>query len=181
LVLLRSEQLQEIYVAASSWCSVFIALGSTMPPTQILRFWTWIVTILIVQGPHVAAGSLGSDLSPSLHSLARAAGQVLSVCKCSDLHELVGHIRAAKSDDTEFMLLDPGDLAEAARAHPEEGLDEALDQLASPYVEVHDDSGAAQERPEGRRWAPLATIVINGDLETSYRIAMGIALRRLAA
>lgn len=139
------------------------------------------MTILIVQGPHVTAGCLGSDLSASLHSLARAAGRVLSVCTCSDLRELVSHIRAAQGNDTEFMLLDPGDLAEAARVHPEEGLDEALEQLASPYVEVHDDSGAAQERPDGRRGAPLATIVINGDLETSYRIAMGIALRSLAA
>lgn len=152
-----------------------------MPPTQILRFWTWIVTILIVQGPHAAAGFLGNDLSMSLQSLARAAGRVLSVCKCSELRELVDHIRAAKGNDTEFMLLDPGDLVEAARAHPEEGLDEALDQLASPYVEVHDDSGATLEGMDGRRRAPLATIVINGDLATSYRIAMGIALRRLAA
>lgn len=31
------------------------------------------------------------------------------------------------------------------------------------------------------RHASLATIVIQGDLSTSYRIAMGIALRQLAA
>jgi len=78
------------------------------------------------------------------------------------------------------MLLDPGDLAEEARAHPEAGLDDALDELASPYVEVHDDSGAAMQRTDGRHAAPLATIIINGDLATSYRIALGIALRCLA-
>jgi 3-dehydroquinate dehydratase-2 len=30
-----------------------------------------------------------------------------------------------------------------------------------------------------QRGAPLATIIINGDLSTSYRIALGIALRQL--
>lgn len=152
-----------------------------MPPTQALRIRTWIVTILIVQGPHAIGGFRGGALSTSLQALARAAGRVLSVCTCSDLRELVAHVRAAAGRDTEFMLLDPGDLAGEARAHPEEGLDDALDQLASPYVEVHDDSDDTLERAPGRRGAPLATIVINGDLETSYRIAMGIALRCLAA
>ena len=152
-----------------------------MPSTQRLRIRTQIVTILIVQGPHAAGHVSGGDLSARFESLVRATGQALSVCTCGGLRELVARVRAAKAEGTDFMLLAPGDLAEEARAHPEAGLDDALEALASPYVEVHDDSGAAVERADGRHGAPLATIVINGDLATSYRIALGIALRQLAA
>lgn len=159
----------------------FYRLRPHHAPTQTLRFWTRIVTILILQGPHATGGLLGGDLPTSLESLVRGAGRVLSVCTCSGLRELVAQIRAAKARDTEFMLLDPGDLADEVRDHPEEGLDEALKQLASPYIEVHDDSRATLEWTNSREGAPLATIVINGDLAASYRIAIGIALRRLAA
>ncbi|RAO75713.1 type II 3-dehydroquinate dehydratase [Dyella jiangningensis] len=139
------------------------------------------MTILIVQGPHTAGHFAGGDLSARFDSLMRAAGQDMSVCTCGGLRELVARVREAKAEGAEFMLLAPGNLAEEARAHPEAGLDEALEALASPYVEVHDDSGAVVERADGRHGAPLATIVINGDLATSYRIALGIALRQLAA
>ncbi|MBT2118519.1 hypothetical protein KK141_20760 [Dyella sp. LX-66] len=96
------------------------------------------------------------------------------------MKDLVGRIRELRADDTEFVVLDPGELAEQVRAQPD-GLGEALDALPSPYIEIHDDSGAAMAPPGPARHAPLATIVINGDLPTSYRIAMGIALRQLAA
>lgn len=138
------------------------------------------VTILIVRGPHHLDDPWGGELATTFESLVRGAGQVLSVCACSGLRELVAQVRAARAKDTRFVLLDPGDLAEEARKHPEAGLDDALGELASPYVEVHDDSGAALQRSDGRHAAPLATIIINGDLAASYRIALGIALRRLA-
>ena len=50
-----------------------------------------------------------------------------------------------------------------------------------PYIEVHDDSGATLEPKIRPRTSSIATIIINGDLATSYRIALGIALRRLEA
>jgi 3-dehydroquinate dehydratase-2 len=174
--------MQEIYAATPAECSDFIVAESTMVPRQTLRNRAWTVTILILQGPHATGGFRGADVSTSLQATAQAAGRSLSVCTCSELRELVAHVRAASGQDTEFMLLDPGDLTEDARAHPEEGLEDALSQLVSPYVEVHDDSGATLESIDGsRRSGPLATIVIHGDLAASYRIAMGIALRRLAA
>lgn len=79
------------------------------------------------------------------------------------------------------MLIDPGDLAEQARSHPEEGLEDALAQLESPYIDVHDDEATTLDMPAPQHGAPLATIVSNGDLATGYRIAFGIALRQLAA
>jgi 3-dehydroquinate dehydratase-2 len=44
---------------------------------------------------------------------------------------------------------------------------------------MQDDSDAMLEPVPASRHAPLATIVTNGDLDISYRIALGIALRQL--
>ncbi|MGC1551103.1 MAG: type II 3-dehydroquinate dehydratase [Rhodanobacter sp.] len=133
---------------------------------------------MIVQGPHPVADLLSGELLRSLQQLARTAGRTLEVCSCSGLRELVAHVRAARSRATEFMLLDPGELGQQVQAHPEAGLHDALDELTAPYIEVHDDSDATLEPGTCSHCAPLATIIINGDLATSYRIALGIALRR---
>lgn len=138
------------------------------------------MTILIVQGPHAAGHAVGSDFVVALQRAVQAAGHTLDVCQCRGLPDLVGRIRSLRAADTEFVVLDPGELAGQARAQ-RDGLDEALDTLPSPYIEIHDDSAAALAPSGCARHAPLATIVINGDLSTSYRIAMGIALRQLAA
>ena len=116
-----------------------------------------------------------------LQSLARMAGRTLEVCRCQGLRDLVTQLRTARERDAEFILIDPGELAHEARIHPEEGLHDALGELASPYIEVHDDDAETLEETHLPHGAPLATIVIHGDLATSYRIAMNIALRQLAA
>ncbi|WP_114238757.1 hypothetical protein [Dyella sp. C9] len=139
------------------------------------------MTILIVQGPHAGHRPLGEEIAGGLRQLARKAGHALAISRCEGLRELVGSIRAARQRHAEFMLIDPGTLAEEARAHPEEGLQEALAELDSPYIDVHDDTDTALHVAPPQHGAPIATIVINGDLATSYRIALGIALRRLAA
>ncbi|WP_284399716.1 type II 3-dehydroquinate dehydratase [Dyella lipolytica] len=135
---------------------------------------------MIVQGPHANARSLSGELLGHLQQLARAAGRTLEVCSCNGLREFVARVRTARSQTTEFMLLDPGSLTQQVQAHPEAGLGDALDALNMPYIEVHDDSDDTLE-PRDVLHAPLATIVIHGDLGTSYRIALGIALRRLSA
>ena len=77
--------------------------------------------------------------------------------------------------------LAPGDLAGEVHAHPEAGLGDALNGLGMPYIEVQDDCDNDLESSERPHHAPLATVVINGDTVASYRIALGIALRRLNA
>jgi 3-dehydroquinate dehydratase-2 len=139
------------------------------------------MTILIVQGPHAEGRAVGGEFVAALRRAVQAAGHSLAVCECGGVHDLVSSIRALRNGDVEFVVLDPGELADPLRAQPDTGLDEALDDLPSPYIDIHDDSGAALASPGAARHAPVATIVINGDLSTSYRIAMGIALRQLAA
>jgi 3-dehydroquinate dehydratase II len=144
---------------------------------QILRQRHSIVTIAIIQGPSARVGMVGADLLTDLQRVARAAGQTLVVLTCSGLKELVATIRAIRQSQDNVMLLAPGDLAQQAEDHPEEGLDDALDELPRPYIEIHTDSDATLGRTHGPHRPAPATVCINGDLATSYRIALGIALR----
>ena len=138
------------------------------------------MTILIVQGPHADGRAVGGDVVAALQRMVQAAGHTLAVFSCVGLRELIGCIRALPRGDTEFVVFDPGEWAERIPGRAQAHLHEALDALRTPYVEIHDDSAAAMVSSGSTRHAPLATIVINGDLPASYRIALGIALRQLA-
>jgi 3-dehydroquinate dehydratase-2 len=135
------------------------------------------MSIRIIQGPHARFPS--TDLLRQLQQLVRAAGRTLELCPCGGLRDFVAQVRATKPGSTEFMLLDPGDLAYQAKDHPEAGLDDALDALGTPYVEVHEENDTELEHSAGSRHAPVATVIINGDIGSSYRIGLGIALRQL--
>ncbi|WP_266180424.1 hypothetical protein [Dyella humicola] len=137
------------------------------------------MTIMILRGPHPTGNSFNGELLRSLQQLAREAGRIVEVCACTGLRDFIAGLRVARTQTPEFVLLDPGDIALEAQAHPEAGLHDALDELTAPYIEVHDDSDTAIGSGSCHRGAPLATIIINGDLSTSYRIALGIALRQL--
>jgi 3-dehydroquinate dehydratase II len=137
------------------------------------------VTIMIVQGPHTTTRSLSKELLGHLKQLALSAGRTVEICTCNGMREFVARIRSARPQTTEFMLLAPGNLAYQAQTHSEAELGDALDALAMPYIEVQDDCDSALESVDMSRHAPLATVVINGDTVGSYRIALGIALRRL--
>jgi 3-dehydroquinate dehydratase II len=133
---------------------------------------------MIIQGPHATTRSLSKELLGHLRQLALSAGRSVEVCTCNGLREFVARIRTARPQTTEFMLLAPGKLVQQVQDQPESGLGDALDALAMPYIEVQDDGDTALEQVHR---GPLATVVINGDTVASYRIALGIALRRLDA
>ena len=137
------------------------------------------MTIMILRGPHPTGNPFNGELLRSLQQLAREAGRIVEVCACNGLREFIAGLRMASAQSPEFVLLDPGEIAREAQVHPEAGLHDALDALAAPYIEVHDDSDTAIGPGPCQGGAPLATIIINGDLSTSYRIALGIALRQL--
>lgn len=135
---------------------------------------------MIVQGPHIHAPSLSRELLGHLKQLALAAGRTVEVCTCTGLREFVARVRTARPQSTEFMLLAPGALAQQSQLNPEAGLGEALDALGMPYIQVQD-GDASLDANGSSHHGPLATIVLNGDVRTSYRIALGIALKQLSA
>jgi 3-dehydroquinate dehydratase-2 len=138
-----------------------------------------IMSITIIHGPHAHRPNV--DLLQQLQQRVTAAGQTLEWCPCRSLADLVATVRATKPCSTEFVLLDPGELACQARNHPEAGLGDAIEHLGTPYVEVHEKSDSELEHPAGSRHGPVATVIIHGDIGNSYLIGLGIALRQLSA
>ncbi|ULU25800.1 hypothetical protein [Dyella terrae] len=136
------------------------------------------MSIVIIQGPHADCPASGV-LPDKLQQLAATAGRSLELVCCKGLNDFVSCVRSMKRRASEFMLLDPGDLGPQATAHPEAGLSDALDEAGTPYVEVHEDASTELGLPPGLHNAPVATVIINGDLGSSYRIGLGIALRQL--
>jgi len=137
------------------------------------------VSILIVRGPHGSGHSLTADLLYNLQQQAFQAGRTLELRACGALSDFIALVCAARSDATEFVLLDPGDLTPEMRAHPEAGLCEAIDDLRAPYIDVHDDFGDGIECCAGLHKPPVATVIINGNIGSGYRIGLSLALRRL--
>ncbi len=133
--------------------------------------------IVILQGPHRLRKPLDAEALVGLRRIARAAGRMLCVRACDSLRDLIASLRAVRRGVGAFVLLDPGDLAGPMRS--DAALREAIETMHVPYVEVHDSSASVLELPLHAQAMPTATIVINGDLAASYRIALGIALRRL--
>ncbi|MGH8080251.1 MAG: hypothetical protein ACREP7_06720 [Lysobacter sp.] len=136
------------------------------------------MSIVIVQGLHPGGRPLGVEFYAGLRRLVEAVGRRLDVRPCASLREFVAQLRSARAGHAEFVLIDPGELAAQALAQPV-ALRQALDDLPSAYIEVHDGSATTLDERLRAHAAPMATIVINGDLAASYRIALGIALRRL--
>jgi 3-dehydroquinate dehydratase-2 len=137
------------------------------------------VSILIVRGPHSSGHSLTADLLYNLQQQALQAGRLLELRACGALSNFIAQVSEAKSEATEFVLLDPGDLTPEMRAHPEAGLSAAIDDLRAPYIDVHDDFGDGIECCAGLLKPPVATVIINGNIESGYRIGLRLALRRL--
>jgi 3-dehydroquinate dehydratase-2 len=135
---------------------------------------------LIVHGPHATGSSFTQELLLQLQQQAHTAGRSLKLCTCGDLRDFVAQVCSIKFHTTEFVLLDPDDLATQAHAHPEAGLADALDKLPAPYIEVHEKFGAELEHGSPHH-ARVATVIINGNIGSSYRIGLGIALRQLNA
>lgn len=138
------------------------------------------MSILIIQGTQAAAQIPHNELA-RFDQLARAAGCALEWCRCSTLRDLIAQLHDAKRRRPEFLLLDPGDLALQLKAGEDCGLYESLDELDAPYVEVHATADAELDRRTGSHHAPVATVIIHGDVVSRYRIGLGIALRQLAA
>ena len=137
------------------------------------------MSIVIVRGPHGRGPSLPAELFNHLRQQALQAGRTLELRACGALRDFVEQVGAARSEVTEFVLLDPGDLAPEMRAHPEAGLSEAIDDLRVPYIDVHDEFGDERACCAGLHKPPTATVIINGNIGSGYRIGLRLALRHL--
>nr|WP_298126897.1 hypothetical protein [uncultured Pseudoxanthomonas sp.] len=134
------------------------------------------MSILILRGPHAALPD-ASSLDPPLRERANAAGQRLHCRTFATIRDLLCGLRRADIARSD-MLLDIGDLALDGVAQTW-ALRDALDGLASPYIEVHDDAAHALEPRVHPQHASLVTVILRDDLPRAYALALDIALRRV--
>lgn len=137
------------------------------------------MSIVIVHGPHGSGHSITADLLFHLKQQACQAGRTLELRACGALRDFIAVVGSITPVATEFVLLDPGSLTSEMRAHPESGLCQAIDDLRAPYIDVHDEFGDGLECCAGLRKPPAATVIINGNIGSGYRIGLLLALRRL--
>lgn len=139
--------------------------------------------ILVLNGPNL--NLLGSrepgvygrvtldEINQKLSQLAAKNGANVSTLQSNAEAELIERIHAARSDSTDFIIINP-----AAFTHTSVALRDALAAVAIPFVEVHLSNVHAREafRKESY-FSDLAVGVISGLGAMSYELAMQYALQ----
>jgi len=133
------------------------------------------LNLLGTREPTVYGHSTLDDINAMLHERAAAAGHTLNTLQSNAEHVLIERIHAARSDDTAFILINPG-----AFTHTSIALRDALLAVAIPFIELHLSNPHARE--PFRRHSYLSDIavgVICGFGADSYALALDAALARL--
>ena len=126
--------------------------------------------------PDVYGRATLAEIDAELVQTAAAAGHVLTAMQSNAEHVLVERVQAARSDGTQFMLVNP-----AAFTHTSIALRDAFAATRIPFIEVHLSNPHARE--DFRRlsyFSDLAVGVVAGFGVDSYRYALDAALSRLS-
>jgi len=142
--------------------------------------------ILVVHGPNlnllgtrepkIYGSATLADINADLASIARSSGHELADFQSNSEGALIDRIQAAAKDGTVFIVINPG-----ALTHTSIALRDALAAVAIPFIEVHLSNVHAREPFRHRSYlSDLAVGVITGFGPDSYRLALTVALKRLA-
>lgn len=136
------------------------------------------MSIVVIRGPEAvgpfprAPLALPREVLSVLVDRAVCAGKTIAVRACGSERELLHSLRMARESHAEITLFDPGACAQSA------GVQQALDGISMPYIEVHDDSCDSPEpaMPNGNA---NRLAVVNGYMAQSYILALAMALEHL--
>lgn len=139
--------------------------------------------ILLIHGPNL--NLLGSrepevygtttldDVNAELTTAATAAGLSLTCFQSNAEHLLIDAIHAAKTNGTQFIIINP-----AAFTHTSVALRDAIAGVAIPFVEVHISNVHAREAFRHHSYfSDIAEAVICGLGTHGYRAALDHAVR----
>ncbi|MDF1761960.1 MAG: type II 3-dehydroquinate dehydratase [Oleibacter sp.] len=141
--------------------------------------------ILVLQGPnlnllgtrepHIYGSTTLYDIANTLTKQANTAGYDLEQVQSNAEHELIDRIHQARSDGTEFIIINP-----AAYTHTSVALRDALSGVAIPFIEVHISNVHARE--DFRQHSYLSDValgVICGLGTLGYELALQAAIHHL--
>ncbi len=142
-------------------------------------------TILVLHGPNL--NLLGSrepeiyghatlaDIEKMLSAQAKAAGHRLVSFQSNAEHALIDRIHQAKVEKIEIILINPG-----AFTHTSIALRDAFLSVQIPFVELHLSNVFAREPFRQHSYlSDVAIGLITGFGQTSYRLALEVAIERL--
>lgn len=144
-------------------------------------------SILVLNGPNL--NLLGSrepevygkltlaDINARLLQMAKDKGHQIQFLQSNAEYELVERIHAARTDGTDFIIINP-----AAFTHTSIALRDALLGVAIPFIEVHLSNVHARESFRHHSYlADIAVGSIVGLGAHGYELALQAAVARLAA
>ena len=132
------------------------------------------MAIVMIQGPDGTEGRPSIEcVGATLTERARGAGQTLLQYRCGTEDQLLERLAKIDRGQADIILLNPGRCSNGSAA-----LQNTLNHLEVPYIEVHDDS---HDRPEPVIPAGAGTrlALVNGYAAQSYTLAMSLALEQL--
>jgi len=133
------------------------------------------LNLLGTREPEVYGTTTLADINHLLTAQANAAGHQLQYFQSNAEHELINRVHAAKSDRTDFILLNPG-----AFTHTSIALRDALLGVGIPFIELHLSNVHAREAFRHRSYfSDVAVGVICGFGAQSYELALQVALNRV--
>ena len=142
-------------------------------------------TILVLHGPNL--NLLGSrepeiyghatlaDIEKMLTDQAKSAGHKIVSFQSNAEHALIDCIHQAKLDKIEIILINPG-----AFTHTSIALRDAFLSVQIPFIELHLSNVFAREPFRQHSYlSDVAVGLITGFGQTSYRLALDVAIERL--
>ncbi len=130
------------------------------------------LNLLGTREPHIYGSTTLPQIEAELVQLAANAGAKLHALQSNHEGVLIDRIHAARSDDTNFIIINPGGLT-----HTSVALRDALAGVALPFIELH--LSNVHQREEFRHHSYLSAIavgVICGLGVNGYRLALQHAL-----
>ncbi len=133
--------------------------------------------LLGTREPDVYGRTTLKQINDELRNHAETAGHSLQDLQANAEHVLIERVHAARTDGTDFILINP-----AAFTHTSVALRDALAAVAIPFIEIHLSNPHAREAFRRQSYfSDLAVGVICGFGADSYRHALDEAIKRLSA
>lgn len=90
------------------------------------------LNLLGAREPHIYGHTTLADINQNLAHLSQAAGLSLETLQSNAEHVLIDRIQSAMSDNTAFIIINPG-----AFTHSSIAIRDALSAADKPFIEVH--------------------------------------------
>lgn len=131
------------------------------------------LNLLGTREPEVYGRETLDDVNQRLRQKAQQAGVEFDVFQSNWEGALVDRIQAARTDGTEFVIINPG-----AFTHTSVAIRDAFAGVAIPFIEVHISNVYAREAFRHHSYlSPLAKGVIAGCGTYGYELALDAALK----